>query len=221
MGEPGRLGLGPFSKETISMLKHLVGMIGLALALGAGPLMAGDGACCGNAGSSACNTVCGHNGIKCCPLCGCSLVPVCHACCAPKTTTMHKHGCVCEEICIPGVSRCGDHPCSGKCEGGCNSCATGNNGGDEGCGCHCRVREIHKLVIYPATKCSSVKKCSVEWVCPQCSNQCAAASGDSMESAKPAVAPQKPAIPRAPKLPPVKAQASNVARLPPMSLVDQ
>jgi hypothetical protein len=41
-----------------------------------------------------------------------------------------------------------------------------------------------------------------------------------MENAQPAVAPQKPAIPPAPKLPPVT-QASNVALLPPMPLPDQ
>jgi hypothetical protein len=64
------------------------------------------------------------------------------------------------------------------------------------------------------------KKCILEWVYPQCNNQCAGACGNSMENAQPAVAPQKPAIPPAPKLPPVT-QASNVALLPPMPLPDQ
>jgi hypothetical protein len=224
------------------MLKHLVGMIGLALAFGSGPLMAGDGACCGDVGCKACNTCnagagccergCHHGGIACCPRCGCSLVPVCHTWCEPKTTSIHNHGCVCEEICIPGVSRCGegcgDHPCCGKCEGGCNACnscptcnaGNGGAGGDEGCGCHCRVREIHKLVIYPATKCSSVKKCSVEWVCPQCHATCPCSEGGAtIQNAQPAPAPQKPMIPAAPRLP-VK-QTSNVAPLPPMPLMDQ
>jgi len=235
------------------MTKYVVGLIGLALALGGRPLMAGEGACCGDVGCKACNACstcnagCGgcergrcHEGIKCCPHCGCSLVPVCHTYCEPKTTSVHKHGCVCEEICIPGVSRCGegcgDHAGCGKCESGCNSCACnggcntcssgacGNgacNNGGEGCDCHCRVREIHKLVIYPCTKSSSVKKCSVEWVCPRCGNQCGCSEGAPVESGQPVQAPMmKPAAPPAPPRLPVK-QASNVAPLPPMPLMEQ
>jgi hypothetical protein len=223
------------------MTKYLIGLLGLALLLGGRPLVAGEAACCGAAGcqAQACNACnagggcCergGCEGAACCPHCGCRLQPVCHTYCEPKTTTVHKYGCICEEICIPGVSRCGegcgDSERCGHCGGGgnacgtCNTCQTGNNGnagGEEGCGCHCRVREIHKLVTFPVTKCTSVKKCTVEWVCPQCGSQCACSA--TLENAQPAVAPQKPAVPPAPRLP-VK-QASNVAPLPPMPYLDR
>ena len=123
------------------MTKYVVGLIGLALALGGRPLMAGEGACCGDVGCNACNACstcnagCGgcergrcHEGIKCCPHCGCNLVPVCHTYCEPKTTSVHKHGCVCGEICIPGVSRCG-----------------------EGCGDHARCGSVRAVAQLPAT----------------------------------------------------------------------
>jgi len=211
------------------MTKYVIGLLGLALMLGSRPLVAGEGGCCGAPGCQACSTCnagggcCERGGCcekaACCPHCGCCLVPQCHTYCEPKTTTVHKHGCVCKEICIPGVSRCGegcgDSERCGHCGcNSCNSCKTCCN--NDGCGCHCRIREVHQLVIFPQQKCTSVKKCTVEWVCPHCGSQCNSSEGGTiLENGQPAVAPQKPAIPPAPKLPPVK-QASNVAPLPPM-----
>jgi hypothetical protein len=34
------------------------------------------------------------------------------------------------------------------------------------------VREAHKLMKYPVTKEVPVRKCTVEWVCPQCNAHC-------------------------------------------------
>ena len=116
------------------MTKYVIGLLGLALMLGSRPLVAGEGGCCGAPGCQACSTCnagggcCERGGCcekaACCPHCGCCLVPQCHTYCEPKTTTVHKHGCVCKEICIPGVSRCGegcgDSERCGHC--GCNSC---------------------------------------------------------------------------------------------------
>ena len=113
-----------------------------------------------------CDKCCGC--AKCCPSCGCRLVPVCHVYCAPKTVVEHKYTCRCEEVCIPGPScccnKCGNCAGSGSCCGG-DTC---NNGCQEGCCGHCRVREVSRLVIHPVPKETPVRKCTVEWVCPQC-----------------------------------------------------
>ena len=112
-----------------------------------------------------CDKCCGCG--KCCPSCGCRLVPVCHVYCAPKTVVEHKYTCRCEEVCIPGPSccckGCGNCDGSGSCCGG-DTC----NNGCQGCCGHCRVREVSRLVIHPVTKETPVRKCTVEWVCPQC-----------------------------------------------------
>ena len=41
---------------------------------------------------------------NCCPHCGCRLVRVCHMYCTTKTVIEYKYTCVCEEMCIPGVT---------------------------------------------------------------------------------------------------------------------
>ena len=109
-------------------------------------------------------------GCQRCLCCGCKLVPVCNITCVPKTTTEHKYCCKCKEICIPGVSHPGEgcEHCGecGACDGGCNACDPCKQGCQDGGNCHCRVREIHKLMVCPVTKETHVKQCTVQWVCP-------------------------------------------------------
>ncbi len=190
------------------MTKYLFGLIGLALlagspVLGQAATCGGECGCCEQGGCNACGKTCG----KCCPQCGCCLVPICHVYCVPKTITEHKYCCICEDKCIPGPS-CGCKKCGCGCgECGCDSC---NNGCEECCG-HCKVREINKLVIHPCVKEVPVRKCTVEWVCPNCSNcgQCGATSAP----AAPNAAPPAPSLPKAP--PPPK--TADLAPLPPVS----
>jgi len=190
------------------MTKYLLATIGLALLggialLGLAPAAAnaGEAACCGPAGcetgcgTSACPTCCGYNEChcrnECCPHCGCKLVPVCQITCTTKKTTEHKYCCGCKEICVPGVT--------GIC-GKCNPCC--DNGGQENCDCHCRVHEVHKLMVFPATKERPVKQCTVQWVCPNCSG-----GSNSAPAAVPSTAPAPAAPPPAP--------GAKSSRLPP------
>jgi hypothetical protein len=187
------------------MLKYFFGWMGLAL-LSGGPLLwqasalGGEAGCCSQA---ACGTEAGWGGgaccdpcCQCCPHCGCRLVPVCHTYCETKKTTEHQYCQHCKDLCIPGIIPC--------CQRGCDSCDTCNNGCNSGCnnGCEdccgrCRVRQVHQLVVYPKTKESCVRKCTVEWVCPQCGGGCNC--GSSTSPAQPAAAPS-PAAP-APLMP--------------------
>ena len=151
-------------------------------------VQAGDAMCCGPA---ACQSSC-----DCCPQCGCRLQPVCNTCCETKRTTEYKLGAVCETICIPGITRlcerCGSCGQCGECAGAC-----------EGCGDHCRVRNVHKLVKTPVTKEVPVKTCTVEWVCPHCSRCCegtpAATPTPAPSTTAPAPSPRK--LPSAPGRP--------------------
>ena len=133
----------------------------------------------------------------CCPHCGCheGLVPICHPYCEMKKVTKYKYCCVCEDKCVPsccfklGVdSGCG-------CECCCDSCG------------HCMVREVKKLVKIPYTEEVPVKKCRVEWVCPQCHCECAYTGEQSMPAATAAAAVGKTtsadtSAPLPPALPP-------------------
>ncbi len=179
-------------------MKYVLGLIGLALLIGS-PLpgqapaaVAADQATCqacesGCGAQCGCNSGCGCNSCcKCCPYCGCRLVPTCHVYCEPKKVTDYKHCFNCKDICIPPLT-----PLCCKC--GC--CDTCNNGCRDGCGCHCTVREVKKLVKCPCTKEVPVRKCCVEWVCPHCS-----ACPDAGPTPAPQAAPAAPA-PKAP-LPP-------------------
>lgn len=128
---------------------------------------AGESGCCNSQGD-------------CCPSCGCCLVPVCKIECAPKKTTNFEYTCKCKWICIPGVT-----PCCEKC--GERHCP------DQGCCGHCAVHNVHKLMKYPVPKEECVKKCTVEWACPQC--HCRFVEQGETPTAAPAAtaAPAKPA----------------------------
>ncbi len=118
------------------------------------------GGTAGCEGGSACNG-CGN----CCPHCGCRLTPVCHVYCTTKPVVKHVYTCKCEDVCFP--------PCSCCCKGcGC-------------CGGHCCVREVNRLVIHPVVEEHPVRKCTVEWVCPNCG----ASGGQYGSSAAPTTAP--------------------------------
>jgi hypothetical protein len=198
------------------MTKYLVGLIGLALLsgsalLGQAATCGGECGCgCSESGCSGCNSC-----EKCCPHCGCRLVPVCHTWCEPKKVTKHEYSCVCEEVCIPKPTCCCNKCCEACGEGacGCNACNNGcSNGCDEGCGCKCRVRDINKLVIHPCTKEVPVRKCSVEWVCPNCGKNCQ--SGSCVAPSAPAAPSQGTPAP-APKVP-MPPKTTDVAPLPPV-----
>jgi hypothetical protein len=142
---------------------------------------ADDATCCGNAGCESCCNCCSH--------CGCKLVPVCHISCTTKKVTTYKYTCKCETICVPGVTRCcdkcsncdGSGQCAGGGDNGCPDCCEGN--------CRCRVHEVKHLVKIPCDKEVPVKKCTVEWVCPNCSGQSKCVEG---------VAPSAPLPPAPP-----------------------
>jgi hypothetical protein len=85
----------------------------------------------------------------CCPHCGCNLVPECHIECTTKKETTWQYTCNCESICVPGVTRLCD-----KCN--CNE------------DCKCRLHEVKHLVKIPCVKEVPIRKCTVEWVCPNC-----------------------------------------------------
>ncbi len=177
------------------MTKYFLGITGLAMLwsvpfLGQAPTaaIADDAACCGNAGCESCG--------NCCPHCGCKLVPVCHVYCTTKTETTYRYTCNCETKCVPGVTRicdkCGNCDGSGQCAG-CSE--SGNGDGDNGCqcGCKCRIHEVKQLVKIPCVKEVPVRKCTVEWVCPQCDGhgQCAEGGSPSpLVQPAPSVAPE-------------------------------
>ena len=157
------------------MTKYSLPTVGLALLwgvafLGQAPAKAGEASCGCNAGcaSCGCEAGCASCGCKggcgdcdnCCPHCGCKLVPVCQITCTMKKTTIHEHCCKCKEICIPGIAP--------LCHG-CDACDCCNSGCKTECDCHCRVREVHKLMVCPVTKETPVRECTVQWVCPKCS----------------------------------------------------
>jgi hypothetical protein len=122
--------------------------------------------------------------------------------CATKKVTEYKYRCVCEEICIPGVTpickrdaACGG---SGECAGGCGAC---NSGCQEGCAGRCKIHEVRKLVKYPVTKEVPVRKCTVEWVCPKCGcGQCGSTSAATAAPAAPGPAAPAPSL-KTPPLP--------------------
>jgi hypothetical protein len=183
------------------MLKYLFGLIGLAL-LGASPLVGqtpawGSDAACG-CGACGCATACGAqagcdgccNGCsqcdecKCCPHCGCKLCPVCHPYCDTKTTIKHEYTYHCKDHCVPGPEHC-CKDCNGCCQDEC---------------CHCKIREIHKLVIIPVCEEEQVRKCKVEWVCPRCSGQASAVVPAAPAGPAPVANPPGPQVaPPAPK----------------------
>jgi hypothetical protein len=144
---------------------------------------------------------------RCCPKCGCheGLVPVCHITCVPKKETKYHYCCKCEEICIPGPHgpKCAECGCeNGSCanQGGCDQCGCGEEN------CHCKIREVHKLVKYPYTEQHPVRKCTVEWVCPRCGCGCGTTEGPSTTPA-PGGAPA-PAAPTPPPPAPKSAKAT-------------
>jgi hypothetical protein len=206
------------------MTKYFMPLIGLAL-LGGIPFVghapteakAGDQACC-----------------KCCPRCGCPLVPVCHIYCDTKKVTDYVYTCGCKEICVPGIRRCGEAGCddacgggngSGQCGGSCNTCNTCNNGGQgnacnngcqDGCGgCRCKVHEVHKLMKCPCTKCEPVRKCSVTWTCPHCGaccnggNCCGSVPAPAGATTVPPAPTTVPAPPARTMLPPMPPKSTN------------
>jgi hypothetical protein len=138
----------------------------------------------------------------CCPKCGCheGMVPVCHTYCEKKKETKYHYCCKCEEICQPsGHCKCCDCGCD-KCEGGCNGGGNCNDGcGCEENNCHCHIYKSTKLVKFPYTVETPVKKCKVEWVCPQCGCSCGTTEAPNAAPA-PSGAPVPP--PGAPTPPP-------------------
>jgi hypothetical protein len=102
--------------------------------------------------------------------------------CTVKKETVHKYCCNCKEICIPGAT-----PLCGRCDE-CDNC----------CG-RCLVREVHKLVVYPAIKETPVRTCTVVgWTCPHCGCE---VNGNATPAAAPAApAPAPPELPT--RLPP-------------------
>ena len=133
--------------------------------------MAEGTTCPGNAGYESC--------CNCCPHCGCKLVPVCHVYWTTKKVTTYKYTCKCEYICVPGVTRLCDKCCD-----------------DDGCrDCKCRLHEVRRLVKIPCVKQVPVKKCTVEWVCPQCNY-----NGSGMENPPPSAPMPPTAAPLPPRL---------------------
>ena len=184
------------------MTKFVLPSIGLALLWGvAFAAQATAGECgvatceagCANAGCQACgcNGGCCNNGCeacKCCPHCGCKLEPVCQITCGTKKTAEHRYCCGCKEICVP----------SPTCLGRGNPCDPCNNCCQDNCDCHCRIHEVHKLMVFSVTKETPVRQCTVQWVCPRC----------SQSGGQPAAAPASPA-------PAPVAPAPTINRLPP------
>jgi hypothetical protein len=178
------------------MKRYLLGLIGLAvfgasLLIGRTLAFGGESRCVEAVGcpEAGCN---GSNG--CCPQCGCRLVAVCHTSCTTKKVTEYKYVCKCEDMCVPGVTpickKCQSCENSGECAVAGDTC---NNGCQEGCGGRCLVREVHKLTKYPVTKDVPVRKCTVEWVCPQCDCHGNCAEGAAPSAPMPSSAPVPPA----------------------------
>jgi hypothetical protein len=156
------------------MTKHFLRITGLALLCSVPFLgqaltasVAEDATCCGNAGCGPCG--------NCCPHCGCKLAPVCRVYCTTKKVTTYKYTCSCESICVPGVTRCGE---TGN---GCQDCG-------QGC-CKCRVHEVKHLVKIPCVTEVPVRKCVVEWVCPNCGHQGNCAAGPAPSAPAPSAPP--------------------------------
>jgi hypothetical protein len=143
----------------LSLTLAMTAMIGM-------PLQGGEPTC----GSDAKN-VAGCESL--CPRCGCCLVPVCHTYCTTKKVTEYKYVCTCEAFCIPGVTpickNCLNSENSGSCT---NADGVSKNESAGDCTGSCKIRETRKLVKYPVNKETPVKKCTVEWVCPQCKYSC-------------------------------------------------
>ena len=177
------------------MLKCVVGLIGLAW-LGGGPLfaqvpgaspcLANKAACCGESSCAVSD--------QCCSRCGCRLVAVCHSYCDTKKETTYQYGSVCKEICVPGPGH------------NCNDCDTCKHECHSGFGGGCSVHQVKKQVKYAVTKNVPVRKCTVEWVCPQCSD-----CRSTVAPAAPSPVNPAPVIPTAP-LPP---KAVKTSPLPP------
>ena len=177
------------------MTKYFLRIIGVALLwsvpfLGQAPTaaMADNATCCGKAGCESC--------CNCCPHCGCKLVPVCHVYWTTKKVTTYKYTCKCETICVPGVTRCCDK--HGNCDGSGQSAdcgETGNSGSNNNCqgccngNCRCRIHEVSHLMKIPCEKEVPVKKCTVEWVCPQCNCQGNCTQGVAPSAPQPQTAP--------------------------------
>ena len=191
------------------MTKYSLTTLGFALMWGVAFLAqapatakAGEAGCCGAAGCAAGGNCGGNACCDYCPRCGCKLVPVCHPTCETKKTTVHKFCCNCKEICVPGVTR--------VC-GACENCNDSGNGGQDCCDCRCRVHEVHKLMVCPATKEHCVRGCTVEWVCP---NGCGCQSVSAPGAAPAAPGPAAPApAPSTNRLPPPP-RTTDVAPLP-------
>ena len=173
-----------FLQETIAMRTYLFGLIGVALLCG-GPLLgqAPDGRACSPAtcGAATCGAAtCGETGCNacgnCCPHCGCRLVPVCHVYCAPKTVVEHQYTCLCEEVCIPGCSCCWLQAVRQLRRFRLGPVTPATTVARRAAAGKCIVRQVPRLVIHPVPKEVPVRKCTVEWVCPNCGGcgQCGA-----------------------------------------------
>jgi hypothetical protein len=64
----------------------------------------------------------------------------------------------------------------------------------DGC-CKCRIHEVNRLVKIPCDKEVPVRKCSVEWVCPQCHCHGNGAQGAAPSAPTPSLAPMPPPPP--------------------------
>jgi len=149
----------------------------------------------------------------CCPQCGCheGMVPVCHIVCTTAKVKKYKYTCKCDTVCFPPCEwECtlgkGHHcgcGCGSSCTSGCGCAAGCGCDGSNGCGCeseccNCKVRDIHKLVKCEYTVDVPVRKCVVEWVCPNCGCNCGCTEGGC---AAPSAAPAAPTPPPAPPVP--------------------
>jgi hypothetical protein len=111
-----------------------------------------------------------------CAKCGChdGLVPVCHTYCTTKIETKYRYYCKCETICVPdgncSLTKCGSGPCENS-NGANHSCSNTECNCSE-CQCHCLVKDVYKLVKVPYTAETPVRKCTVEWICPECGCTC-------------------------------------------------
>ena len=141
------------------------------------------------------NSASSCSSTTCCPKCGCheGLIPICHPYCTTKKETKYHYFCKCETICIPdhcpSCPKCGDGCCEGTCNEGCE------NGK-----CNCLIKEVHKLVKVPYTVETPVRKCNIEWVCPNCGCGCGTSEkvdsvpGAGAQFLPPTVAPQTPTM---------------------------
>ena len=70
------------------------------------------------------------------PIAAANLFPQCHVYCTTKKVTTYKYTCICEYICVPGVTRL------------CDKCS--DDGGQD-C-CKCRLHMVRKLVKIPCVE---------------------------------------------------------------------